>query len=176
MEKPLHSFLKTLKNELPKSDAAQRQVWANKIVNEEILVSIMSQLLFQDKTIALRFSWLLSDIGMVNSTVLLAALPKLFEERKQVESFDFEQSFATYWSIVGVPFENESDAIDLILKWLQSANVNVTIKSRALIPLEQLVLNYPELQYEVRACLEGQLHNGSAQFQKRARNLLERLH
>lgn len=175
IEKLHEIFIGLLKNELPSSDAVIRQIWARKIISEEIPLLNLSQLLKDKKAIALRFSWLLSDIGMENPDVLLNALPSLFESRSTVESFDFEQSFATYWSLVGVPSENESDAIDLILKWLQSENINVTIKSRALISLEQLALVYPELKNEILVCLEGQLHNGKAQFQKRVQNLMDRL-
>ncbi|MFT5822875.1 MAG: hypothetical protein ACI8ZM_004132 [Crocinitomix sp.] len=175
MQKSNEIFISLLKTELPTSDAVLRQIWAKKIVNKEIPLLILSQLLVEKRVIALRFSWLLSDIGMNNPAILLNALPKLFEKRQQVESFDFEQSFATYWSLVGVPTENESEAIDLILKWLQSATINVTIKSRALIPLEQLALNYPELRHEIRVCLEEQLHNSTVQFQKRLSRLLKRL-
>jgi hypothetical protein len=168
-------FIQSLSIELPTSDAAQRTKWAKIIVSEKISISSLSELLFMKKEIALRFSWLLSDVGIENSEVLFNALPALFENRSAVESFDFEPSFATYWSIAGVPYENETAAIDLILRWIQSPFVNVTTKSRALIPIEQLVLKYPELQTEVRIVLEGETESGTAQFQKRVKQLLERL-
>jgi hypothetical protein len=168
-------FIQSLSTELPTSDAAQRTKWAKKIVREKISISTLSELLFMKKEIALRFSWLLSDVGIENSEVLFNALPTLFKNRNAVNSFDFEPSFATYWSIAGIPFENETAAIDLILHWLQSPFVNVTTKSRALIPIEQLALKYPELQTEIRIVLEGEKENSTAQFQKRVTQLLGRL-
>ncbi|NOQ73204.1 MAG: hypothetical protein GQ574_14450 [Crocinitomix sp.] len=175
MEKAHGIFISLLKVELPTGDALQRQIWAKKIVNEEIPILRLSELLLGEKTIALRFSWLLSDVGMENSEVLYNALPSLFESRSAVESFDFEPSFATYWSLVGVPYENETAAIDLLLRWLQSPFVNVTTKSRALIPIEQLALKYPELKMEISIVLQGEVYSSTAQFQKRVEDLLGRL-
>jgi hypothetical protein len=169
------TFIEVLILELRTSDAAQRTIWAKKIINENIPISSLWDLLLMEKAISSRFSWLLSDIGMENSEVLFSALPSLFENRNSVESFDFELSFATYWSLVGVPYENETAAIDLILCWLQSPFVNVTTKSRSLIPLEQLATKYPELKMEISIVLEGEVDSGTAQFQKRVRDLLDRL-
>lgn len=85
MSSEKHSaFFEFLKSELPTSDAAQRINWAQKIVRENIPIASLWELLLMEKTIALRFSWLLSDIGIENSEVLFSALPSLFANRSSV--------------------------------------------------------------------------------------------
>ncbi len=168
-------FLSQLKEELPGCNAMQRQNWVKHIVKKKIPLSLLTPLLLEKRAIALPFSWLLSGIAKTDSATFNKSLPQLYAIRKEVTTFDFEQSFATYWGLAGVPIENEADAIDLLFKLLQSANVNVTTKSRALIPLTALTQKYPELKNELRECLEVQQNNSTAQFKKRAQNLLNQL-
>lgn len=175
MENKHAKFLSELKEQLPGSNSAQRKSWLKKIAQENIPIDTLAPILLKKRAIALPFSWLLSGIAKSDTEKFNQALPQLYAMRKEVKTFDFEQSFATYWGLAGVPVENEVDAIDLLFKLLQSPHINVTTKSRALIPLAALTQKYPELKNELRECLEVQQNNSTAQFKKRAQNLLNLL-
>jgi len=167
--------LKELECELPKSSALDRKRWASRILQEHIDLKELSHLLFQKKEIALRFLWLLSEIGEQDPKALLHHLPYLFKLREQGEHVDLHAQFATYWLIAGVPNENEAAAINLLFGLLNSSVANVTTKSRALLVLQALTSKFPELKNELKVCLEEQLNRNTKNFNKQAMKMLEAL-
>ncbi len=168
-------FYNELETDLPTSTAAQRKVWASVIVNNDLDIKKLSTLLHCNKKIALRFSWLLSEIGALNPNKLLVELPYLLNQSKQIDHFNFTESFATYWLISGVPLENESRAIDLLFQWILSNQINVTTKSRALKVLIHITKKYPELKNEFSICLHDQIDKHSKGFKKKAIKVLTEL-
>ncbi|MEM7105715.1 MAG: hypothetical protein AAF502_21435 [Bacteroidota bacterium] len=168
-------FYKSLEKALPTSDAEQRIEWAKEIVNNHIDIKDLSDLLLCEKKVASRFSWLLSDIGTVKPGTLFEVLPYLFKVSNKVTAFNFKHSFANYWRISGVPEENEAEAIDLLFDWIQSARVNVTIKSRSLFVMSNLTKKYPELRNELTICLEDQRDKYSRDYRKRVDRVLKEL-
>ncbi len=168
-------FYHHLQKHLLKSTNADREVWASKIVEEGISLRELADLLHCKKQIAMRFLWLLSDIGSADGDYLLKELPFLFEFRHKVENLDIRPAFAKYWQLVGIPEENEGEAIDLLFGWLLSADIKVTVKSNALFALFNLTQKYPELKRELKVSLENQLGKSTADFDKRARRLLKKL-
>ena len=146
----------TLQLHLSSSDAAQRQAWAEEIVDSEIDLEGLSSLLFEGKKVAMRYSWLLSDIGMESSEKLLAHLPYLFEHRAATQLPNFEQQLVKYWRIAGIPEEQKGTAIDLIFQWLINPKTSTHIKTVSLDVMQEVVKEYPELQNELKLCLEQQ--------------------
>lgn len=168
----VNDFYIKLERELPESTAADRKRWSHEIINHSIDLRALLSLLLSEKKVALRFAWLLSELGEINPGKLFQVLPFLFELKDQVSNFDFTISFASYWLLCGVPKENEASAIDLLFDWIQSTNINTTTKSRAAIVLGKLTEKYPDLTNELRLCLEGQKDNYSNDFKKRMEKLL----
>lgn len=168
-------FYNELKFSLPTSTAEERRFWASIIIEKEIEIKELSNLLFCEKKIASRFSWLLSGIGSLDSKKLLSELPFLFSISEQVTNINFKHSFATYWLLCGVPLENEAEAIDLLLGWIQSSNINVTTKSRSLFAFYNLTKKYSDLKNELKLCLEDQLDKNTNDFRKRAMKILDKL-
>ena len=160
---------------LPSSDGNQRKSWAKTIVENDIDLLELSDLLFCEKKIALRFSWLLSDIGMISPKKLRDALPDLLQKSEQVDHFPFVESFATYWQIAGVPESNESQAIDHLFGWIISGDTNTTTKSRSAKTLFQLAQKYPDLKNELSISLKSQIGKYSRDFDKKMLRLLTRL-
>lgn len=167
------TFYKELEYLLAESTGADRANWAVYIVKHKIDLQQLAELLHHDTKTAMRFSWLLSDIGMADSATLKNALPFLFTRAENINTFNFKQSFATYWQIVGVPEEQEALAIDLLFGWLISSDVNDTTKSRALKALVVLTDKHPELKHELNACLRDQLDKNGISFRKLATKHLQ---
>lgn len=165
-----------LNSNLGSSSAKQRMEWASLIVDEDIELKELSCLLHLEYKIALRYSWLLSDIGMIKADELKSVLPYLFKLSSQITHIDFKKSFATYWLICGVPKENEAEAIELLFQWILSTKVNVTTKSRAIKVLTSLADTYPELKVELNACLEHQRNKYSKDFDKKITKALKEIH
>lgn len=168
-------FYNELRTDLSTSSVAQRKVWASVIVGKDLDLKDLSMLLHCDQKTALRYSWLLTEVGELNSTKLLAELPYLFNLREKIDHFNFIESFATYWLISGIPLENESKAIDLLFQWIISSQINVTTKSRAIKVLKGLTEKYPELINELTICLEDQIDKHSKDFEKKSIKVLSRL-
>jgi hypothetical protein len=168
---PFYTELKTL---LPKSSGTQRRLWAEHIVEKQIDLKALAELLKEDTKIATRFLWLLTDVGMANSIVLLNALPFLLRQCDHLPPI-YKTSFASFWLLTGVPPKNEAEAIELLFYWLMSPEINITIKSRAALVVFNLAQKYPELQNELKLCLQDQKDKYSADFRKRTNKLLLKL-
>ncbi len=167
----ISNFYRDLESGLPTSTEEQRQNWARVIVEQGLDLKQLSGLVHCEKKVATRFLWMLSGVGMINPAKLHEALPFLLEEIEKTNQ-NYLTSFANYWRIVGVPVENEGKAIDLSFEWLLSADITVTIKSRALFVLFNLTKKYPELKNELRFCLIDQMDKYSKDFRKRAQKIL----
>lgn len=164
-----------LKSNLSSSSEIDRIKWANEIINQEIDLNSLSDLYLCEYKIASRYLWLLSNIGNIDSKILLEYLPTLLELRKKKIHKNTEGSFANYWLIAGVPIESESEAIDLLFEWINSSNVNVTGKSRAMQVLYILSYKYPEIKNELKICLEFQKDKYSSNYQEKVKKILKEL-
>lgn len=167
-------FYNELKSSLPTSNLEQRKIWINRIIDEDINLKELSDLLNCEPKIATRFLWFISEIGLINPDKLLKELPYLLEFSNQINP-RYKPSLASYWRIAGVPVENEGQAIDLLFQWILSADVNITIKSRAILVLYKLSNKYPEIKHELIDCLKDQMDKHSKDFRKRTMKVLEML-
>lgn len=167
-------ILQTLKHSLSKSTGVQRKEWATEIIEKEIVIRDLFELVNEEQKTASRFLWLLSDIGILNPEKLKSELPHLLVICKKQKP-EYKISFASFWLYSGVPTENEGEAIDLLFGWVLSSDVNVTIKSRALLVLFKLCEKHPEIKNELELCLNDQLDKHSNDFKKRANKLLNKL-
>ncbi len=167
-------FYKELESFLPKSNAEKRKMWATTIIEEDIDIKYLSELLKCEQRIAIRFQWLLSEIGGLNPNKLFIELPYLLDQFKSLTPIH-QTHLATLWHIVGVPTENEAIAINLLFQWIISPDTNVTIKSRSLLVLVTLTKKYPELKNELIFCLENQMDKHTNDFKKRTNKLLIKL-
>ncbi|MFD1551021.1 hypothetical protein [Putridiphycobacter roseus] len=148
-----------------------RKKWAT-IINENQFSTLdFLPILNEKEQIASRFLWLLSEVGEMYPAILKADLPAWFQqfEKGQVA---LKHALPTYWKIVGVPLENEGTAIDLLFAVIASNEANVTIKSRAIFVLHNLVQKYPHLKGEFEVCLNAQRNKYSAAFDKGIRKIL----
>lgn len=164
-------FYMDLEFSLATSTGEKRKIWAATIIEKNIDIKYLSKLLKCEQKIAIRFLWLLSDIGILNPNKLLAELPFLFDLCEHLNPI-YKTSFASFWLYAGVPSENEGKAIDLLFHLLLSNDTNVTIKSRALFVLFKLTKKYPELKNELKICLKDQMAKHTNDFEKRATKIL----
>ena len=164
-------FYKELEFFLPTSDVEKRKMWASTIVENDIDIKELSKLLDCEHRIALRFLWLLTEIGQLNPNKLFIELPYLFDLCYYLNPI-YKQSFATFWLVADVPPENEGKAVDLLFEILLSNDTKVTIKSRAILVLFKLTKKYPELKNELGLCLTEQISKHSNDFKKRALKIL----
>jgi len=164
-------FLEELKISLPKSSYEQRRMCAIYILEKNIDLKEIAELLKYEKEIATKFLWMLSDIAILSPNRLLKELPYLLNFCNTV-SQDYKTYFASYWLYVGVPRENEGEAIDLLFQFIMSPNTNVTVKSRSALVLFNLTKKYPDLKNELRYSLNDQLNKYSKDFDKRITKIL----
>lgn len=157
---------------LAASSGSDRQAWAKLIVAEKIDIVSLCELLYEDKPIATRFSWLLSDIALTEPKVLYNVLPFLFQLRDKTSIPNFQYSFSKYWNYCSVPEEHEGEAIDLLFKWIEDPNVSVHIKTNSLNALSKILEKYPDLKNELKIVLEDQLDKNSVSFKRMATKVL----
>lgn len=167
-----NAIYEQLESNLITSDAKERMTWAKQIVDTGIDLKALSiHFLNEEKKTALRFSWLLSDIGVVSKESLFAVLPYLFEQRDATSISEFPYQFVKYWRICGVPDKNKGAAIDLMFQWLMEPKQSTHIKTICLTVLYDLTQEYPELKNELRLCIEEQKAT-SVSFKKTADKIL----
>lgn len=164
-------FLQELKTSLPKSSYEQRKMWAIYILEKNIDLKELAELLKYEKEIATKFLWMLSDIAILSPNRLLKELPYLMNFCSTINQ-DYKTYFASYWLYVGVPFENEGEAIDLLFQFIVSPKTNITTKSRSVLVLFKLAKKYPELKNELRYSLKDQLNKYSKDYDKRITKIL----
>lgn len=174
MKTSTSQLYQTLLNALPTSMAVNRTQWAKVIAEQDIDLMELSQLLLEDKKVATRFLWLLSDIGELQPQKLAAILPHLFEIRKKV-GVDMTHAFTRYWFLCGIPPENEGEAVDMLFDWLLSPKTGVSIKVYAMGDLVHLAEKYPDLKEEVKLAIETMQGNSTDAFDRCARKYLKRL-
>ncbi len=165
-------FLKNLKSSLPKSSYEQRKMWAIYILEKNIDLKELAELLKYEKEIATKFLWMLSDIAILSPNRLLSELSYLLTLCGTINQ-DYKTYFASYWLYVGVPSENEGEAIDLLFQFIVSPKTNITVKSRSALVLFNLTKKYPELKNELRYSLKDQLNKYSKDFDKRVARILK---
>ncbi len=168
-------FYQFLVVNLPKSTAADRQIWAKYIVDHQMDLRLFVPLLFNTKTMALRMLWLFTDIGLVAPNYLYHYLPHLLSIRDEIPVNDLSGSFSNYWLIAGIPKKDEAMAIDLLFQWLNSSQTNVTAKLRAIKVLNQYTSYYPELKTELIASLQNQTAKNTPDFNQKINKYLNDL-
>lgn len=170
----LQELLGVLTLKLEKSNGSQRMAWAATIIEQKIKISSLLTIIENEPKRALRFMWLLSDIGNQSETYLSEELPFLWDYFKK-SPIEIRCSFAAYWHYCGVPLENEGEAIDFLFCILNDSSINVTVKSRAAWVLVKMAQKYPDLKPELLTCLSDQKDLFSADFSKRIQKLIIQL-
>lgn len=171
----LDDFITTLIEELPNSSDDQRQEFAKFIIQQSIDLSALNKLLFEEKSIALKYSWLLSNIGIESPTYLYNFLSELLALSKKVSSFDFELSMINYWRIAGIPPSDEGYALTKLFDWTLSSSTNSTMKDRAFKCLIQLYEKHPHIKGELIHCLESQKDLYSKSFRSKVEKMISQL-
>lgn len=170
----ISEFYCELESSLQTSTFEIRRKWAAKIIEENIDIKALSGLLKSEQKTAIRFLWLLSDIGTINPEKLYTELPFLLDVCEDLNPA-YKTSFASFWLITGVPPESEGKAIDLLFQFLLAAKTDITTKSRSMVVLFKLTGKYPELKNELILCLHEQKDKYSLDFKKRTSKILTQL-
>lgn len=168
------NFYKELEFSLPTSTSAQRKIWATTIIENDIAIKDLSTLLTDERKIATRFLWFLSEIGELSPDKLFKELPFLLDLLESLNPI-YKTSFANWWLIAGIPPENEGKAIDMLFHWLLAPDINISIKARSFLVLFNLTKKYPELKNELKLCLIDQMDKYTPDFKKRANKILFKL-
>lgn len=169
-----YPFKLLLSSQLGESTSIGRKEWVDEIVRCNYMLSDLVELLSSDNKTTNRFLWMISEIGLAHPEFLYQQLPALLKAFEPYE-FIYRQAFASYWLYVGVPEENEAEAIDFLLLIIKDRQVSATIKQRAAKVLGQLAKKYPELNSEIKATLLPLLEDGSSAFRKSIQNIIEKL-
>lgn len=167
-------FYRELESSLASASGPQLKKWAAAIIDEHISLVTLAPLLLRDDKTAMRFQWMVSEIGISDPEKLHADLAPLFLFM-MIHCPARLPAFASWWHYAGVPEENDAGAIDLLFGWVLSAETNVTTRSRALWVLMKLTKKYPELKQELKTCVVDQMDKYSSDFRKRAEKILSQL-
>lgn len=169
------TFHLELLNALGTSSTAERNVWANYILEHQISPSDLISILFEEKPTSVKFSWLLGGLCEREPKMFLPHIVPIFNNRSKVNVPNFERSLARMMSFAGVPEEIEGEAVDNLFKWLLAPNRLVTTKTYAMITLFNLCDKYEDLKGELKFAVEDQYDKNTASFKTRARKILVKL-
>lgn len=156
-----------LVKELPTSYSSQRDKWAKQIIDNRIDLKLLCELLKYSPKVAMRFTWLLSDVGIVNPEYLKNYLSYLLKLSNEKLAVDLKPQMVKYWFIAGMPAEDEGEAIDLLFKVLYSHEYKLHFKHSAIKCLLRELKKYPELKEELKIAVEMQLETDTTDNFKR---------
>lgn len=117
----------------------------------------------------------MSDIAELVPEKLIEIQPKLLALKDKTTYKYIRHSFSRYWSLYGINESLESDALDLLFKWLSDSNSTVSVKVHSMHALELMSSFYPEITSELKATIQEQIGKSTASFDKTATKALGRL-
>lgn len=168
-------LIQQLIQELPNSLAVRRKEIAAQLVAENYKLELLIPLIYEPEKVSSRFFWLLSDIAELAPEKLIEIQPKLFRLRNKTSYKNIRHSFSRYWSLYGINESIESEALDLLFKWLSDSNSTVSVKVHSMYALEKLTRKYPGIKSELEANIQEQIGKSTASFDKTAAKVLGRL-
>ncbi len=172
-------LLEQLKKVLPNSHATRRKEIAaeitNRIVAENFDLEKLLPLVYEPEKVSSRFFWLLSDIAELAPQKLIEIQPKLFALKNKTTYKNIRHSFSRYWSLYGINETIESEALDLLIKWLSDSNSTVSVKVHSMYALEKLCKFHPEITSELIATINEQMGKSTPTFDKSATRVLARI-
>jgi hypothetical protein len=171
----MNNIIQNIENQLLISNAKQRLIWANKIVESRISLKELYPILIKDNSTSMRCLWLLGDIADISSEYLFNYLEELFQVCSGMKQVEIQASFAKFWALCGIPVNQESMCIDLLLKWIASPTINVTTKSRSLLAIKTMINKYPDIKQECLVIIQNQCDNHSKDFKKRCEKMIHEL-
>lgn len=172
-------LLEQLKKELPNSHATRRKEVAaeiaTRIVTENFDLEELIPLVYEPEKVSSRFFWLLSDIAELLPEKLIEIQPKLLALKDKTTYKNIRHSFSRYWNLHGINDSIESEALELLFKWLADSNSTVSVKVHSMHALELMSSFYPEIIGELKATIQEQIGKSTASFDKTANRVLQNL-
>ncbi len=176
MDQKIADFKKELCTSLIENRSGDnRKKLAKYILDHNIPLVELKDLILAERTLAMRFSWLLGDICAINSAAINEILTFLFKQRDQVNFQNFDRSLAKFFWVIGIPEEIEGEGIDELFKWLFDQKINVATKVYSISALLEVTKKYPDLKNELYLAIEDQIDKTSIAFRVRARQVLLKL-
>ena len=172
----MSALVKELSDSL-KSDRSDRnrKKWASNIIEQGIPLKDLTEILYAQKPINTRFTWLLGYICELSPSTVFPIITYLFTNRHEIDVLNFNRSLAKMFWLCGIPDEIEGEAADEMFKWMLNPIEQVSVKSYALFALTKLAAKHPDLKNELEWVIKDQLTKNSASFKKRAEKILQQL-
>jgi hypothetical protein len=152
-----------------------RKRWARHIIETGIPLADLQSVILSEHPVAMRFSWVLGELGETEPSVVFPCVKYFFAKRRDIRIPHFNRVLAKMFYLAGIPPEIEGEAIDELFKWLLDAGSNVSTKTFSLLALSNVISKYPGLKNEFRLIVEDQLGKNSISFKKKAEKILKGL-
>jgi len=168
------SLFTHLSDQLSKSMSKERKQWAKEIVDNDFPLTEFFELFEADERTRNRFQMLVSDIAIYDKDYMQRYMPELLSRSKQKSKSNIRRYMAKWWYYVGVPEEQEGEALDILFEVLLNPEEQIHVKTPAFHATRILVRKYPELEAEFIQVLEDQLGKISAAFDHRSIKYIEK--
>lgn len=152
-----------------------RKQWASYFLENQLDLRDYVDLVLSERTLALRFIWLVGDLCEQNAIFVSPAVPDFYALKDQVKSPNYDRSLAKMFYWCGIPESMEGEIIDVLFSWLMDSKVSVATKTNAMLALQKVLAKYPELQQELKLVIEDQLDKNSVSFGICAKKILKEI-
>lgn len=169
------AFKHELIRELAKSSTAKRNVWAHKILNENISISSLLDLLLLDQPTATRFSWMLGDLSSIDNRYTYEIIAYGFANLSKISVPDIKRVILKQCSLSegNYPENLEGKVMSSAFEWLEDPQTSISTKEMAIKTLLALCKKHPEIAPEFKSTIQALFPSKSKSLEKKMIRLLE---
>jgi hypothetical protein len=156
------------------TDASDRNLrqWGAHIIQNDIALMDLIALIHAEKKVATRFSWMLGGIVEADPQRVFPVITYLFTRRAEIVIQNFARSLAKFFALAGIPEEIEGEAVEALFQWLMDPKVLLSTRLFAMVALDKICLQHPELRHELQLVLERIVLENSGSLEKKALAIL----
>lgn len=171
------SIKKEIIKNIGSSYAEYRIALAKEIIKQKIPLKSLFPILYLEHPISTRFSWLLGEISILDTSVSKEILIEGFKNLDRIRILNFDRTLAKQCLMLGndLPKKIEGEIVDRLFYWLNTHGISVATKYYSMYALFQLCNRFPDLKNELLTSLEDQALLNTETFKKHANKILAKL-
>lgn len=143
--------------------------------NEKSMKYLVELAFSRNMPVCWRAAWVMDAIAEEQASLADQYITRIWKELCLKHPDGVTRSALRMLTRYDIPEDDQGQAADICLEWLEKESVPVAIKAHAMTILMKLARIYPELKDEFITILEHQVPNNSIGFKARANHIIKDL-
>lgn len=138
-------------------------------------IDLLARLVLQhEPTLSMRSAWVLEKITEKSPGILTSWLPAFIDNLDFYPQSGTRRIMAKILMLHTIPESKEGEVLDFSIRMLELANEPVAVKANCMTIIFNLLPRYPELEPEIIAIVNDQVHKNSVGFISRFNVLMRK--